>query len=133
MKLVDTNIILRFLTRDDRKKAEKCYRLFQRAVKGEEELFISDLAIAETIWVLEKAYKLSKSDIRQKIEAILNTQNLIFQNLEILEEAIVLYDAYDIDFIDTYHVILAGKLEMKTIFSYDRDFDKFEEVNRKEP
>jgi predicted nucleic acid-binding protein len=35
MKFLDANVILRYLTRDDPKKAENCYELFQKVKRGE--------------------------------------------------------------------------------------------------
>lgn len=133
MILIDANIIIRFLTKDHKHKAEKCRKLFEYAVKGKVDLFISDLTIAEVVWVLEKAYKCSKADIREKVEAILNTPKLIFQNKDIVAESIILYDIHNIDFIDTYHAVLMSKRNIKEIYSYDTDFDIFEGIIRKEP
>jgi predicted nucleic acid-binding protein len=133
MKLLDANIIIRFLTLDDKQKAQKCRKLFETAIAGKIKLFITDLTVAEVVWVLEKVYKLDKTNIRQKIEMVLNTANLIFQNREIILEAILHYDLYNIDFIDSYHRAFMRPLEIKEIFSYDKDFDVFEDLERIEP
>lgn len=133
MNLLDTNIIIRFLTRDDKKKADKCKKLFQEVIAGRTQLFVSDLTIAEIIWVLEKNYKSDRSDIRVKVEAILNTPNLLFQNKAVLSEGIILYEVYNIDYIDAYHAALMRQFGIKTVYSYDRDFDGFDDVRRKEP
>lgn len=133
MNLVDANIIIRFLTRDHKTKAEKCKMLFEDAVKGRVKLYITDLTIAEVVWVLEKSYRCGKPEVRVKIEAILSTPNLIFQNKEIISECVVLYELYNIDFIDTYQAVLMSKENIKVIYSYDSDFDVFAGITRKEP
>lgn len=133
MKLLDTNILIRFLTRDHKIKAERCKKLLENAVSGKIQLFVSDLTLAEVVWVLEKFYKCGKPDIRLKIEAILNTSNLIFQNKDLISESIILYDMHNIDFIDAYHLVLMRLKGLKEIYSYDTDFDIFEEIERKEP
>ncbi|MGB9612629.1 MAG: PIN domain-containing protein [Candidatus Margulisiibacteriota bacterium] len=133
MKLVDANIIIRFLTKDQKHKAERCKRLFEDAVKGKIKLYISDLTVAEVVWVLEKVYKCSRTDIREKVEAILNTPNLIFQNKEIIAECTILYDIHNIDFIDAYHAVLMSKRDIEEIYSYNTDFDILERIIRKEP
>lgn len=133
MNLVDANVILRFLTKDDLQKAERARILFELVEKGEIELLISDLVVAEVVWVLEKAYGCSRRDIKLKIEGILNTPNLQFQNRKILSECIAIYSDKNISFIDAYHVVLVRHSDIKTIFSYDTDFDKFSNIERKEP
>ncbi|MDI6731090.1 MAG: PIN domain-containing protein [Candidatus Margulisbacteria bacterium] len=133
MKLLDTNVIIRFLTRDDKRKAKKCRILFEKVLTGELKLFITNLAVAEVVWVLEKVYKLSKRAIRLNIEAILNTPNLVFQNRGIISESIILYDIHGIDFINVYHKIYMLKSGIKEIYSYDKDFDMFADIVRIEP
>lgn len=50
---VDTNVFLRFLTRDDPVKAEKARRLFTAAMAGELVAETSLLVVAEIVWTLE--------------------------------------------------------------------------------
>ena len=49
---VDTNIFLRYLTKDDPSKYERCREMFKRAVKGEITLSTSAMVIAELVWTL---------------------------------------------------------------------------------
>ena len=91
------------------------------------------MVIAEIIWVLEKIYKYEKDAIRFRIEKILNTPNLIFQNKNLLEESISLYEEANIDFIDAYNIILMRENNIEEIYSYDTDFDRVPQIKRKEP
>ena len=52
MKFLDTNVILRYLTKDDEAKAEACYRLFQRMRHGEEEVLTCEAIVSEVVYVL---------------------------------------------------------------------------------
>ncbi|MBI5399530.1 type II toxin-antitoxin system VapC family toxin [Candidatus Saganbacteria bacterium] len=133
MELIDANILIRFLVCDHKQKAEKCRQLLTSAVESRQRLYVSDLTLAEVVWVLEKVYKCRRPDIHLKIEAILNTPNLVFQNKELMAEAAILYDAHNVDFIDAYHAALLTKLGIKEIYSYDKDFDRLAGVIRKEP
>jgi len=133
MKLVDANIIIRFLTNDHKRKATSCRKLFESVVKGKVALFITDMTIAEVVWVLEKVYKCHRQEIRLKIEAICNTPNLHFQNKELILESIILYDLRNIDFIDAYHAAFMNKEGIKEIYSYDTHFNRLTELVRLEP
>jgi predicted nucleic-acid-binding protein len=132
LKLVDSNIIIRFITKDDPKKAEICRRLIEREMDSEN-LLLSDMAVAEIIWVLESVYKLKKDEIKEKIEAILNSKGLNFQNKNLLSEAIIIYSTYNIDFIDAYQSVLMQQNDIDTVYSYDKDYDKLKNINRIEP
>ena len=71
MRFLDTNVILRYLTRDDwETKAEACYRLFQRASRGEEELLTCEAIVSEVVYVLSSRrspYRLSRAEIRERL------------------------------------------------------------------
>jgi len=134
MKLVDANVIIRYLTRDDQKKAEACRVLLEKTVAGPApSLFMADIAIAEIVWVLESVYKLSKDEIKDKLETVLNTPNIDFQNKDVLTESVVIYATYNIDFIDAYQAVFAKHRQISDIYSYDTDFDKLAGVSRIEP
>ncbi len=60
---VDTNVFIRYLTDDDREKADRVEALLSRAAKGEIRLVTTELVIAEVVWVLESSYGLKNADI----------------------------------------------------------------------
>jgi predicted nucleic acid-binding protein len=51
MDFLDTNVILRYLTRDDPVKAERCFELFQRLKRKEVKLVTSESVLAEVVYV----------------------------------------------------------------------------------
>jgi len=133
MRFVDTNVFLRFLVNDDPAKADACEALFRRAIDGDETLSTSDMVIAEIIWVLESYYELKKSDIRERVEKILNTRNLSCPNREIIISALSIYDEKNMDFIDAYNAFLLKRDEIDEIYSYDKHFDRIDWIKRIEP
>ncbi len=133
MKFLDTNIILRYLTLDNPSKAQKCEILFQRVASGKEILFTSTLVIAEVVWVLEKAYKLSKTEIGGLIQKILNTPHIECDEKDVLMAAAGLYQLKNIDFIDAYNAILMQGRKITAIYSYDTHFDNIPPLERVEP
>lgn len=119
-RFVDTNVFLRFLTRDDPTKADKARNLFIRAVKGEVRLITSVMVIAEIVWTLESFYGLEKRDIADKVEKILNTPNLECRKGPILFQALDFYASKNVDFIDAYHAFLLKQQGITRIVTYDR-------------
>jgi predicted nucleic acid-binding protein len=55
MQFIDTNVFLRFLTRDDFAKAERVKALLEQAEKGEVELTTSESVISELVFVLSSS------------------------------------------------------------------------------
>ena len=132
-RFIDTNVFLRYLTADDRIKYDKCKALFERAVKGGETLVTSDMVIAEAVWTLLSYYKVPKSDIIEKVSIILNTPNIEVKNYRIIIEALAMYSAENIDFIDAYNAVFMKHNKIDEIYSYDRDFDGVDFLRRIEP
>ena len=68
MIAVDTNIIIRFLVRDDETQAEAAYKRFKRAEADKESFFVPLLVLLETILVLGSAYGKSRREVLGCIE-----------------------------------------------------------------
>ena len=133
MRFVDTNVFLRFLVNDDPEKADACEMLFRRAINGEELLLTTDMVMAEIVWVLESYYELSKRDIREKLEKILNTKNLDCPNREIILHALSIYEEKNIDYIDAYNASALQKKGINEVYSYDKHYDRIKWMKRIEP
>jgi predicted nucleic-acid-binding protein len=54
MRAVDTHILVRLLTVDDKRQAEKVRSLFDQFAHEDGTFFISDVIIAELCWTLER-------------------------------------------------------------------------------
>lgn len=71
---LDTNVIVRYLAQDDPLQSRKATDLFERQLTVEEPGFISIVAMAETVWVLERSYGLSPREQASAIERMLQIE-----------------------------------------------------------
>jgi len=133
MKFIDTNIFIRYLTNDVPDKADRCERIFKKAVKREENLFTTDMVIAEIVWVLESYYELPKMEVQEKVEKILNTPHLTCANKDLILTALAVYTGKNIDFIDAYNALILRKEGIKNVYSYDKHYDRISWLTRIEP
>lgn len=85
MIALDTNIIVRFLVRDDEKQARQVYRRFRIAEDRHELLSIPLLVVLETIWVLDSVYEVARGEIIDAIEELMLMPILKFQNYRVLQ------------------------------------------------
>jgi predicted nucleic acid-binding protein len=67
--LLDTNVLLRFLLGDHDELSPKAVRLFRQAANRECLVILTDLGIAEAVWVLTSYYKLQKTSRGEPCEA----------------------------------------------------------------
>jgi len=89
MQALDTNIIVRFLIRDDEKQAQIVLKRFKTAEAEKEQLFIPILVVLELIWVLESAYDLSRDAILNAIDQMRRMPILKFESDDVVERLLV--------------------------------------------
>ncbi|MGH8058250.1 MAG: PIN domain-containing protein [Candidatus Entotheonellia bacterium] len=125
----DTNLFLRYLTNDVPEQAEAVEQVLHRAAAGELALVTNALVTAELVWTLESFYQLSRSSIKEKVLAILNTPALEVVDGELVLQAVTWYTEKNIDFIDAYNGAWMQRLGLKTACTFDRKhFSRLEGV-----
>jgi predicted nucleic-acid-binding protein len=97
---VDTNVLVRYLIRDDQSQYEKARRLIDREVGKGQAILVSLLVLLETEWVLRSRYELSKTDIVTAFSALLDTADLAFEDEPSVENAIYSWKDSAADFAD---------------------------------
>ena len=88
MIAADTNVIIRFLVRDDEKQAKLVYRRLKQAESNRTQVFISLAVVLETIWVLESAYNKSRSEILDAISDMRQMPVFSFEKDEVIERLV---------------------------------------------
>lgn len=97
---VDTNVLVRFLVRDDEAQFEKARKLIKREVAAGRSVFVSHLVILETEWVLRSRYSLPKDLIVEVISGLLDATDVQFENEPAVEEALFIWKDATADFAD---------------------------------
>jgi predicted nucleic acid-binding protein len=129
---LDTNIWLRFFTRDDPAKAEACRQLFESAAQGDLRLTTNEMVLAELEWTLRSYYKLPKPAVVERLWAVLGAPALQLPRRAVVEAALSLYERHNVDYVDAYNAAELQARGLTTIASYDSDFDRLG-VHRVEP
>jgi len=130
--LLDTNVIVRFLTGDHPAHSPRSRKLFDRAAAGDVTLVVTDLALAETAWVLQSFYKLDRDAIAGAMKDLVESTGIEVRNKSTLLRALRNFAQTDVNFVDAYHAAVAAA-ESVAIASFDRDFDQVTGVKRVEP
>jgi predicted nucleic-acid-binding protein len=76
---LDTNVLLRYLAQDDPAQSARATDLFERRLTEQNPGWISVVAMAETVWVLQRAYGLAPADIAAAIERVLQADVLLVE------------------------------------------------------
>lgn len=75
----DTNVLVRYLVRDDADQAAVVSRLITDAVESGVLVYLNKFVVCETVWVLESAYEYPKDAIADALEKLLLTQQFEFE------------------------------------------------------
>ncbi len=79
MKALDTNVLVRFLVKDDQQQSKAVYRKFKQTEVDKEVLFIPALVVLETVWVLESVYEVTRQEILDSLDLLLLMPILEFE------------------------------------------------------
>jgi len=94
---LDTNILVRYLTRDD----EYQWRQASDLIQQNQPCFITNIVLCELVWVLRGAnYRLSKDKIINVLEAMLHSAAFEFENRSTVDLALQRYKRGKADFSD---------------------------------
>src|SRR5471030_297352 len=60
---LDTNVLVRYIVEDDAKQTALAAALIDRAIAEDDVLFVSDVVVCETVWVLGYSYHVGREEI----------------------------------------------------------------------
>jgi predicted nucleic acid-binding protein len=126
---VDTNILVRHLTGDPPEMAARATTFLQ----AEEELLLTDLIVADTVYVLESFYEAPRAQVAEAIRSLLAFGSVVTVDSALLLRAVEVYETERIDFAEAYLVACAESTGVNRVASFDRSLDRVDSVERVEP
>lgn len=125
MRAVDTNVLMRLLTRDDPKQVAAA----ESFVAGG--AWVPHLALAEATWVLASVYDRGPEDIATAVDMLLNHEHLTLQDPDAVAAAIASFRKRPaLGFSDCLVLEVARKAGHLPLGTFDRDFSKLSGAER---
>jgi predicted nucleic-acid-binding protein len=97
---IDTNVLIRFLVRDNEVQFDKARKLIKREVTAGRRVFVNQLVLMETEWVLRSRYAVIKPQIIEAFSGLLEADDIQFEDEPTIEEALFLWRDSAADFAD---------------------------------
>jgi predicted nucleic-acid-binding protein len=117
---LDSNILVRYLTQDDPIQSPKATAIIERRLTEENPGFVCIVAMAETVWVLDRAYGLAMHEIAAAIERMLQTDVLVIENeQEVFTAMIALKEGHG-SFADALIVALGARVGCSRTLTFDQ-------------
>lgn len=126
---IDTNILVRHLTGDPPDMAERSTAFLAQA----DELLLTDLVAAETVYVLESFYEAPRPQVTEALRSLLAFDSVVCVDPALLLRAAEVYEIDRIDFAEAYLVACAETTGINEIASFDRSIDRVTTIHRMEP
>jgi predicted nucleic-acid-binding protein len=117
---LDTNVIVRYLVQDDPKQSPVATRFIERSLSPERPGYVTAITLCEVAWVLADCYGAGRGRIREVIEGLLASRQVVIEHAELAWKAVRALDASSADFSDALiGQIVAAQGGEKTV-TFDR-------------
>jgi len=130
MRFLDTNILLRYLTRDDELKAQAAYALLKRVEAGLETVTTSPLVIFEAIFTLARTYHQPKQRVAELVLPIIALRRLKLPDKRVWRDAMQIWTTTSIEFADAYNAAYMQAHGMSEVYTWDEGFDQVQGITR---
>ncbi len=94
---VDTNIWIRYFTRDDPAQSPAAKQFLDASCSPESPVWVSAIVLCELTWVLRKSYKYSRTEISGVIRQLLDSLEIVVEKSSAVEEALESYSESNVD------------------------------------
>jgi predicted nucleic-acid-binding protein len=116
---LDTNVLVRWLVEDDDRQTLRAQKLFEAVRSNQASLFVPVTVMLELEWVLRSRYQFDKATVLGAFNALLETQELEFQDEAALERAMHLYRSGLAEFADCVHAGICAAAGRTPMWSFD--------------
>ena len=127
--LLDTNVLLRFLRGDDARHSPAARGLFSDACEGKCTLILTEVTVAEAVWVLDSFYQTGRKQIAEGLSKVIISAGVRCAKQDEMLDALQRFASTKCDFLDCYLAALAAA-SGDHVATFDKDFERFEDVKR---
>ena len=97
---LDTNVLVRYLTQDDPKQSALATRFIEGRLSAENPGFVSTVTLCELVWVLAESYAADRKRVREIVEGLLATKQLVIERSELVWKSLRAWEGVPADFSD---------------------------------
>lgn len=117
---LDTNILVRFLVRDDEEQHNRVVRLLREGSERGETFFVGEVVLAEVVWVLASRYRCTRTEVSSVVRKLAEAEDLVFESTERLVRALRSFDRGKGGFADYLIAERARDAGCSAVATFDR-------------
>lgn len=115
---IDTNILVRFVVKDDPTQTPAAVRMIH-GLSPEEPGWISLLVLSELTWTLRRVYKLDRTAIAGVLERLLVSKDTVLEQRDVVRQALLVYQSSKADFADCVIAVTANLAGCSRMVTFD--------------
>ena len=126
-KLVDTNVIIRYLVENPDEVQPKftgVFTFFPRVERGEIKIELCELVLFEAFFVLTKLYEVPQKEAADKLSGIVSFKGILMPDKQLILSCLKILLTESIGLVDAYLLAISKKKNIKQIYSFDKDLSK---------
>ena len=127
MIAVDTNVLIRYITQDVPAQAAIAERLLD-SLTNDGPGFVGREVAIEIVWVLERSYGFSRTQVAEVLTTLIGAENLIVEPDEDVARATFLYEQSQGDFSDLVILMASERAGCESLYAFDRRFARMDGV-----
>jgi predicted nucleic-acid-binding protein len=121
MRAIDTNVLVRLITRDDAARTVSAESFVTRGA------WVSHIVLVEAMWVLDSVFGLAHAQIAKAVEMLLNHRDLVLQDPDVVQTALAHYRKRPkLGFSDCMVLEVARKAGHLPLGTFDRNLGKLD-------
>ncbi len=121
---LDTNVLVRYIMQDDPKQSLKATRLIE-SLEGDHPGFVTVVSILELYWVLTSCYGLTNDQVKQALDVLLRTRQIIVDRAEQILRALRVFETGKADFADCLIERTASSVGCEQTLTFDVNAAKY--------
>ena len=127
-RLIDTNLIVRYLVQDHEKHAKAAEKLFAACDRGELVIVVLPAVLAESVFVLDSFYERPRADISSALGTLISSPGVEISDAPVHLDALKRYRQTKVHFVDCL-IAAAAAAQNTPVATFDQDFRKFSDVH----
>lgn len=120
MIAIDTNVLVRLVTNDNPRQAQRAQEILEGAVRDGQSLVIVHVALCELVWVLTRSYGYTKAQCLDALERLLGFGALSFESRQVASAATKAWRSSQADFSDAVIGLTAAGLGAQQVLTFDK-------------
>lgn len=117
---LDTNVLVRYIVRDDPAQTASADRCIEHRCSREQPGYVSHLVLAELVWVLDRGYGYPRRMLADVLGTLLSSEEIRIQDAPLVRVALGEFSAGTADFADCLIGILHRRAECESTVTFDR-------------